>query len=385
MVEVLEMKRDELQATLTHLSGILNRYAALYTNITGDFYVKDAYRRLRDKFELAPENYNNEALRLLQEDGSYTELVASLNNSAKRLKKVNKRIEAEKELAAKGKDAIYKQAKEYTISTIVFGVLSLFFGLLWLVTIGLALMVISTLRALDFEDHLKEAKQLQEYLEEGYRRKEQKILQMQDDLWTADFSRFCERPENIIVISKAREETKEALAELKRLDLSDYNKFPKRYQNNLDIYRALTIVNDGRASDWEKCSNVMANEDRDQKHFENQDTMIKNQGTMIDNQERIINQQEQMIDEMQYANQQVEQLNQKIQNLSQNIEKHARKQERRLSIIAANQGIQIFQSERLHKEQLEQMKESTQEIKHAIYTRPVQVYNYTTVEERNRQ
>lgn len=175
------------------------------------------------------------------------------------------------------------------------------------------------------------------------------------------------------------------MAELKRLDLSDYNKFPKRYQNNLDIYRALTIINDGRASDWEKCSNVMASEDRDKKHFENQDTMIKNQGTMIDNQERIINQQGQIIDEMQYANQQVEQLNQKIQNLSQNIEKHARKQERRLSIIAANQGIQIFQSERLHKEQLEQMKESTQEIKHAIYTRPVQVYNYTTVEERNRQ
>lgn len=385
MVEVLEMKRDELQATLTHLSGILNRYAALYTNITGDFYVKDAYRRLRDKFELAPENYNNEALQLLQEDGSYTELVASLNNSAKRLEKVNKRIEVEKELATKGKDAIYKQAKEYTISTIVFGVLSLFFGFLWLVTIGLAMMVISTLRALDFEKHLKEAKQLQEYLEEGYRRKEQKVLQMQDDLWTADFSRFCERPENTIVISKAREETKEALAELKRLDLSDYNKFPKRYQNNLDIYRALTIINDGRASDWEKCSNVMASEDRDKKHFENQDTMIKNQGTMIDNQERIINQQGQIIDEMQYANQQVEQLNQKIQNLSQNIEKHAREQERRLSIIAANQGIQIFQSERLHKEQLEQMKESTQEIKHAIYTRPVQVYNYTTVEERNRQ
>lgn len=385
MVEVLEMKRDELQATLTHLSGILNRYAALYTNITGDFYVKDAYRRLRDKFELAPENYNNEALQLLQEDGSYTELVASLNNSAKRLEKVNKRIEVEKELATKGKDAIYKQAKEYTISTIVFGVLSLFFGFLWLVTIGLAMMVISTLRALDFEKHLKEAKQLQEYLEEGYRRKEQKVLQMQDDLWTGDFSRFCERPENTIVISKAREETKEALAELKRLDLSDYNKFPKRYQNNLDIYRALTIINDGRASDWEKCSNVMASEDRDKKHFENQDTMIKNQGTMIDNQERIINQQGQIIDEMQYANQQVEQLNQKIQNLSQNIEKHAREQERRLSIIAANQGIQIFQSERLHKEQLEQMKESTQEIKHAIYTRPVQVYNYTTVEERNRQ
>lgn len=385
MVEVLEMKRDELQATLTHLSGILNRYAALYTNITGDFYVKDAYRRLRDKFELAPENYNNEALQLLQEDGSYTELIASLNNSAKRLEKVNKRIEVEKELATKGKDAIYKQAKEYTISTIVFGVLSLFFGFLWLVTIGLAMMVISTLRALDFEKHLKEAKQLQEYLEEGYRRKEQKVLQMQDDLWTGDFSRFCERPENTIVISKAREETKEALAELKRLDLSDYNKFPKRYQNNLDIYRALTIINDGRASDWEKCSNVMASEDRDKKHFENQDTMIKNQGTMIDNQERIINQQGQIIDEMQYANQQVEQLNQKIQNLSQNIEKHAREQERRLSIIAANQGIQIFQSERLHKEQLEQMKESTQEIKHAIYTRPVQVYNYTTVEERNRQ
>lgn len=43
MVEVFQMKRDELQATLMHLSEILNRYAALYTNITGDFYVKDAY------------------------------------------------------------------------------------------------------------------------------------------------------------------------------------------------------------------------------------------------------------------------------------------------------------------------------------------------------
>lgn len=384
MIAVFQMKRDELQATLTHLSEILNRYAALYTNITGDFYVKDAYRRLRDKFGLAPENYNNEALQILKNDGSYTELIAGLKSASDRLEKVNKRIDAEKELATKGKNEIYKTVKEGLAGAFISWLIGFIFQWLWLGTFFFIIYVISSLRALDFDEHLKEAERLHEYLTRGYQKKEQKIAEVENGLWTEDFTRFCEQPENSLVITKARQETKEALAELKRLDLSDYNKFPERYQNNIAIYRALEIVNDGRASNWEKCSNVMAHEDRDKKHFENQDTMIKNQGIIIENQEKMLDQQEQIFDEIRYSNQQVEHLNQKIKDLSQNIEKHARKQERRLSIIAANQGIQIFQSERLHKKQLEQMQKSTEEIKHAIYTRPVQVYstNYTTVENR---
>lgn len=174
MIAVFQMKRDELQATLTHLSEILNRYAALYTNITGDFYVKDAYRRLRDKFGLAPENYNNEALQILQNDGSYTELIAGLKSASDRLEKVNKRIDAEKELATKGKNEIYKTVKEGLAGAFISWLIGFIFQWLWLGTFFFIIYVISSLRALDFDEHLKEAERLHEYLTRGYQKKRTK-------------------------------------------------------------------------------------------------------------------------------------------------------------------------------------------------------------------
>ncbi|QCQ03725.1 hypothetical protein FAX13_03635 [Ligilactobacillus animalis] len=384
MAEVFDMQRNELYDVLARLSTRLNRYAELYTNIKGDFYVKDAYARLRDKFGRVPENYEGNALVILGQDPEFRSILDSMNALLQRTEKVTKRIDAEKDLAQLGSEVVAEKFIKTLLWSGGFFLVGFLVPFFWVVMIGCIWYAVKLARVLDFEDHIAEAKSLKESLELKDKSRLDMISDLESRLWTTEFNSFCERPENAKIISDARRQTREALEELNRLDFSDYGKFPKKYQNNIDIQRAFELVETGRASDWEKCANVMAKEDVDQKHFKNQDTMIKNQDIMIDNQERMLHNQDKLFDEMHDSNQQIEELNYQIDQMAKNIERHAVKQERRLSQIAANQGVQIFQSKKMHKEQLLEMRKSVASIQETIYNRPIQVHyhNTTMVEQR---
>ena len=384
MAEVFEMQREELHTVLQRLADRLTRYAELYTNIKGDFYVRDAYARLREKFGTTPDAYENNALTFLAQDITYQSIVNELSNAQARLVKVNKRIQAEQKFSQKSEEELGLTFWKSILWGGGFFLVGLLWTPLWLVTIGCVWHAISALRALDFDEHVAEANELQQAIEKLSQKRVELLLEMEERLWTNDFTKYCDQPENAPVILAARKQTEDAIAELNRLDFSDYSKFPKKYQNNQDIQRAFEIVEDGRASSWEKCANVMAKEDFDSKHLENQDTMIKNQDTMIDNQEKMLHNQANIYAEMQRSNQQIEDLNLQIEQMAQDMEKHARKQERQMTQIAANQGVQIFQSKKFHQEQLNEMQKSVATIKETIYNRPVQVHyhNTTLVSER---
>ncbi|CAJ1201032.1 hypothetical protein CPR19088_GLDEOEPO_00835 [Companilactobacillus paralimentarius] len=378
MKKVYDMEREELRGILQNLFDNFNQYAKLYTLVEGDVYVHDAYNKIAHKFGKSTDDFETQ---IMGSSSHYKQRIFELQEqyetAAKKARKLDKKVKFEEGLIDPEKDNVKQMLSGGAIAIIVFWIISRFFPLAILGSFFFIWFEIKTIQATGVDKHREQLKESINIATNFLNQYEGLVKNAEAEAWSAAFEEFCNHSENIKLIEQAKETTRKCLNELNEIDFNNYALLPSKFQDNVSVKKSLDLLDSGQADNWKDCVQIMAQESIQQKQFDEMKRQTKNQEHIISNQEQMIHNQDQELNILNVLNKNVVTIKNSIKELATNIEKEGQAVNRKLTVVAANQGMQMFQAKRFHKEQLEEMRKSCQELayQNRVYNNPV-YYNY---------
>ena len=359
MAEIYEMDRQELRNILMVLYENFNQYAKLYTLVAGDVYIHEAYGKIAEKFGRNVDDYESQVTDGSEDESQKISAARAQSESAtKRYNKLNRKVEFESSLT-KGGTADMKQMALGAVGIgVVCWIIYFFFPLAIIGTFIAIWLGIKLLQATALDKHIAQLEDAQHTAEESLKQFEKVLTDAESEKWAADFEVFCAKPENQKLVDQAKVITEQRLNELNTIDFSNYALLPFNYQDNMSVQKSLELLAAGRANNWQDCVQIIEQERVQQRQFSEMQRQTKNQEQIISNQEQMINNQEQQLDRPDVLNENVQAINASVVNLATKIEKQGAAVNRHLDVVAANQGLQMFQQKKFHKEQLEEMRAS---------------------------
>lgn len=359
MAEIYEMDRQELRNILMVLYENFNQYAKLYTLVAGDVYIHEAYGKIAEKFGRNVDDYESQVTDGSEEESQKISAARAQSESAtKRYNKLNRKVEFESSLT-KGGTADMKQMALGAVGIgVVCWIIYFFFPLAIIGTFVAIWFGIKLLQATALDKHIAQLEDAKNVADSSLQQFEKILTDAESEKWAADFEVFCAKPENQKLVDQAKVITEQRLNELNTIDFSNYALLPFNYQDNMSVQKSLELLAAGRANNWQDCVQIIEQERVQQRQFSEMQRQTKNQEQIISNQEQMINNQEQQLDRPDVLNENVQAINASVVNLATKIEKQGAAVNRHLDVVAANQGLQMFQQKKFHKEQLEEMRAS---------------------------
>ncbi|GEO63513.1 hypothetical protein [Companilactobacillus nantensis] len=374
MKKVYDMEREELRGILQNLFDNFNQYAKLYTLVEGDVYVHDAYNEIAHKFGKSTDDFETQ---IMGSSSHYKQRIFELQEqyetAAKKARKLDKKVKFEEGLIDPEKDNVKQMLSGGAIAIIVFWIISRFFPLAILGSFFFIWFEIKTIQATGVDKHREQLKESINIATNFLNQYEGLVKNAEAEAWSAAFEEFCNHSENIKLIEQAKETTRKCLNELNEIDFNNYALLPSKFEDNVSVKKSLDLLDSGQADNWKDCVQIMAQESIQQKQFDEMKRQTKNQEHIISNQEQMIHNQDQELNILNVLNKNVVTIKNSIKELATNIEKEGQAVNRKLTVVAANQGMQMFQAKRFHKEQLEEMRKSCQELayQNRVYNNPV--------------